>query len=234
MKQNSYRAILFDLDGTLVDSIPDLAAGANGMLDELCGITLPVETISTYVGKGTEVLVRRCLQDSRIGLPTDDASVKKALEVFNRHYHAVNGRETKVYPGTIEGLEAFRAKGMKLAVVTNKPMEFTQPLLEKIGLAKYFDAVVGGDTCARKKPDPLPLLHTCGLLGVRPEEALAVGDSINDALAARAAGITVLAVPYGYNEGLDVHTLDIDGIVSGIDAAYRWAFEAAEQASASA
>ncbi|HLT98143.1 MAG TPA: phosphoglycolate phosphatase [Burkholderiaceae bacterium] len=234
MKQNPYRAILFDLDGTLVDSIPDLAAGANGMLAELCSTTLPVETISTYVGKGTEMLVRRCLQDTRIGLPTDDASVKKALEIFNRHYHAVNGNESKVYPGAIEGLEAFRAKGMKLAVVTNKPMEFTVPLLEKTGLAPYFDAVVGGDTCERKKPDPLPLLHTCELLDVQPDEALAVGDSINDALAARAAGIPVLAVPYGYNEGLDIHTLDIDGIVSGIDAAYRWAFEAAEQASTGA
>lgn len=230
--KNSYRAILFDLDGTLVDSIPDLAAGANGMLAELSAPTLPLETITTYVGKGTEMLVRRCLKDGRVNLPTDDASVQKALAIFNRHYHAVNGRESVVYPGVFEGLEAFRAKGVKLAVVTNKPAEFTLPLMEKTGLAPYFEAIVCGDTCERKKPDPLPLRHACQLLGVSADESLAVGDSINDALAARAADIKVLAVPYGYNEGLDIHTLDVDGIVSGIDEAYRWAFEPALQAPA--
>lgn len=228
----SYRAILIDLDGTLLDSIPDLAAAANGMLTELSAPPLPVAAIATFVGKGTENLVRRCLGDERVQRPTDELSVKQALEIFNRHYHVVNGRESRLYPGVLEGLEGFRNQGAKLAVVTNKPEEFTFPLLEKSGLAPFFDAVVSGDTCERKKPDPLPLLHACELLGCKPDDALAIGDSINDALAARAAGITVLVVPYGYNEGLDIQTLDIDDIVSGIDDAYRWAFEPASRATA--
>lgn len=225
----SYRAILIDLDGTLLDSIPDLAAAANGMLAELGAPTLPIETITTYVGKGTENLVRRCLQDQRVNLPANDESVAQALDVFNRHYHTVNGRESRLYPGVLAGLEAFRSQGAKLAVVTNKPTEFTLPLLEHTGLSPWFDAVVCGDTCERKKPDPMPLLHACELLGCSASEALVIGDSINDAKAARAAGMTVLAVPYGYNEGLDIHTLDIDGIVFGIDEACRWAFEATSQ-----
>ena len=218
------RAILFDLDGTLLDTIPDLTAAANGMLTELAAPALPIESITTFVGKGTAQLVRRCLQDPRVGLPADDAAVEQALAVFNRHYHAVNGRESVRYPGVLEGLAAFRQQGVKLAVVTNKPTEFTLPLLEKSGLAPWFDAVVCGDTCSRKKPDPLPLHHACELLGCAPSEALFIGDSINDALAARAAGMPVLVVPYGYNEGLDIRSLDIDGIVFGINDAYRWAF----------
>lgn len=227
----TYRAILLDLDGTLLDTIPDLAAAANGMLAELAASQLPVESIATFIGKGTAQLVLRCLQDDRVGLPADDAAVEQALAVFNRHYHAVNGRASVLYPGVLEGLAAFREHGVKLAVVTNKPTEFTLPLLEKSGLAPWFDAVVCGDTCSRKKPDPMPLLHACELLGSTPDEALLIGDSINDALAGRAAGMKVLAVPYGYNEGLDIRSLDIDGIVFGINDACRWAFGSAAPAS---
>ena len=218
-----FKAILIDLDGTLLDTIPDLAAGANGMLQELGAPTLPLETITTFVGKGTERLVIRCLEHDLVQLPSDPASVKRALEVFNRHYHAVNGREATLYPGVLEGLQAFRDQGARLAVVTNKPVEFTLPLLEFTGLAPWFELVVGGDTCERKKPDPMPMLHACEQLQCAPEQALAIGDSVNDALAARAAGITVLAVPYGYNEGMDIRTLDVDGIVAGIDEAAAWA-----------
>ena len=218
-----FKAILIDLDGTLLDTIPDLAAGANGMLNELGAPTLPLETITTFVGKGTERLVRRCLEDERVQLPADAQSVKQALEIFNRHYHAVNGREAALYPGVLEGLQAFRDQGARLAVVTNKPVEFTLPLLESTGLAPWFDVVVGGDTCERKKPDPMPMLHACAQMQCSPEQALAIGDSVNDALAARAAGIAVLAVPYGYNEGLDIRSLDVDGIVAGIDEAAAWA-----------
>jgi len=229
----TYRAILIDLDGTLLDSIPDLAAAANGMLTELGAPPLPLERITTFVGKGTEQLVRRCLQDEGVHLPADNASVERALAVFNRHYHESNGREATLYPGVLEGLEAFRAHGAKLAVVTNKPTEFTLPLLKHSGLAPWFDAIVCGDTCERKKPDPQPLLHACQLLGCAPSETLVIGDSINDAKAARDAGMAVVAVPYGYNEGMDIHALDIDGIVFGIDDACRWAFEPAYQSGSS-
>lgn len=225
----SFQAALLDLDGTLLDTIPDLAAAANAMLIELGAVALPEADIATYVGKGTENLVRRCLSDARVALPIDEASVARALAIFGRHYHAVNGRAARLYPGVVEGLAALREQGLKLAVVTNKPTEFTLPLLEHTGLSPWFDAVVCGDTCERKKPDPMPLLHACELLECSASEALVIGDSINDAKAARAAGMTVLAVPYGYNEGLDIHTLDIDGIVFGIDEACRWAFEATSQ-----
>src|SRR5690606_19679114 len=147
------------------------------------------------------------------------------LPCFNRHYHQVNGRASRIYPGVVEGLAALKAAGLKLAVVTNKPTEFTLPLLEHSGLSGWFDAVVCGDTCARKKPDPQPLLHACELLECPPGNAVAIGDSVNDALAARAAGITVLAVPYGYNEGVDIHRLDIDGIVFGIHEAVPWLYQ---------
>ncbi len=214
-----FRAVLIDLDGTLLDTIPDLSAAANAMLEELGATALPSELIATFVGKGTEHLVKRCLSDEGVNLPSDAADVAQALAVFNRHYHSVNGRASRIYPGVLEGLAEFRNHGAALAVVTNKPAEFTLPLLERCGLAEWFSMVVCGDTCPRKKPDPMPLLHACERLGCPPEYALAIGDSVNDALAARAAGITVLAVPYGYNEGLDIRTLDIDGIVSGIDEA---------------
>jgi len=217
-----FQAVLLDLDGTLLDTIPDLAAAANGMLTELGAPPLPVDDIAAYVGKGTENLVRRCLNDPRVRRPDDDAGVARALAAFNRHYHAVNGRESRLYPGVPEGLAALRAQGLQLAVVTNKPTEFTLPLLEHTGLAPWFSVVVCGDTCPRKKPDPQPLLHACEQLGCPPRRALAIGDSVNDALAARAAGITVLAVPYGYNEGRDIHELDIDGIIFGIDKAAEW------------
>lgn len=219
----AYRAVLIDLDGTLLDTIPDLAAAANAMLTELDAAPLPPTDIATFVGKGTENLVVRCLTDPRVALPADPASVAAALAVFNRRYHAVNGQASQMYPGVLEGLAAFRAQGAMLAVVTNKPTEFTLPLLQRSGLSPWFDAVVCGDTCERKKPDPQPLLHACEQLGCAPQQALAIGDSVNDALAARAAGITVLAVPYGYNEGRDIHDLDIDGIVFGIDEAAEWA-----------
>lgn len=221
-----FQAVLLDLDGTLLDTIPDLATAANGMLADLGARVLPQADIATFVGKGTENLVRRCLADARTGLPVDDDTVARALAIFNRHYHAVNGREARLYPGVLEGLAALRAQGLRLAVVTNKPTEFTLPLLEHSGLAPWFGVVVCGDTCPRKKPDPEPLLHACALLGCAPGRALAIGDSVNDALAARAAGIPVLAVPYGYNEGHDIHSLDIDGIVFGIDEAAEWLLNA--------
>lgn len=220
-----YAAALLDLDGTLLDTIPDLADASNAMLAELGLEQLPQEQIATYVGKGTPNLVARLLQaqDTEAGQADPEARLQQALASFQRHYHQCNGRRAILYPGVLEGLRALRAQGTKLAVVTNKPTEFTLPLLNLKGLDAYFDHVVCGDTCAEKKPHPMPLLHACGLLGVQPGQALAIGDSLNDAQAARAAGVRVLAVPYGYNEGASVHDLDVDAIVSSIEDAARWA-----------
>ena len=218
-----FSAVLLDLDGTLLDTIPDLAHASNAMRQELGLAPLPLETIASYVGKGTENLVSRPLSNNPAGSLPTATEIERGLEIFGRHYHAVNGRQAVVYPGVMRGLEAFKEAGIRMAVVTNKPTEFTLPLLDHAGLAHFFEHVVCGDTCARKKPDPMPLLHACELLNAQPQDALAIGDSINDALAARAAGMTVLAVPYGYNEGMDVRTLEVDDIVMSISDAAHWA-----------
>lgn len=220
-----YAAALLDLDGTLLDTIPDLADASNATLAELGLAELPQEQVATYVGKGTPNLVARLLQaqDTEAGQADPEARFQQALASFQHHYHQCNGRRAILYPGVLEGLRVMREQGMKLAIVTNKPTEFTLPLLRLKGLDAYFDHVVCGDTCTEKKPHPMPMLHACALLGVQPEQALAIGDSLNDAHAARAAGVRVLAVPYGYNEGASVHDLDVDAIVSSIEEAARWA-----------
>ncbi|AEC21072.1 putative phosphoglycolate phosphatase [Pusillimonas sp. T7-7] len=217
------KAALFDLDGTLLDTIPDLAQAANAMRQDLGLATLAQAIIATYVGKGTENLVMRTLANNPAGTAPSQDDVRQGLALFNRHYHACNGNEAVLYPDVLEGLQAFKEAGCKLAIVTNKPTAFTVPLLECAGIAKFFDCVVCGDTCEQKKPHPMPFLHACSLLDIQPDQALAIGDSVNDALAARAAGIPVLAVPYGYNEGMDVRDLPVNDIVTSIAEAARWA-----------
>lgn len=222
-----FPGILFDLDGTLLDTIPDLADAANAMRQDMGLAPIAEEIIATYVGKGVEQLVIRTLGHE--GTPASVDMVMRGLARYQDHYRALNGQRSHLYPGVIAGLQAFREQGARLAVVTNKGAEFTGPLLRQKGLDGYFDAVVCGDTCERKKPDPMPLFHACDLLGISPSQALFIGDSINDALAARAAGMRVLALPYGYNEGRPVQTLPVDAIVDSIVAAARWATDAAPQ-----
>lgn len=213
MSQAPYavRAVLFDLDGTLLDTIADLAEGANRMLAELGRPPRPLAEIHSFVGKGMANLVRRCLTESA---RADEAEIDAAIGVFRRHYSAVNGLHTRLYPGVRDTLEALRARDLKLAVVTNKPEAFTVPLLERMGLAAHFAAVVSGDTLPTRKPDPAMLHHACAQLGVGAAQALMVGDSANDALAARAAGMPVLLVDYGYSEGMPVDTIECDGLLS--------------------
>jgi phosphoglycolate phosphatase len=205
-------AVTIDLDGTLADTIPDLAAGANAMLAELGRPALALERIRTFVGKGIPKLVERTLTES-FG---DAALMERALPVFERHYAAANGRHSELYPGVSEGLAALREMNVPLACVTNKSGRFTAPLLEQLGLAGYFAQVVAGDTLPRKKPDPAQILHACAAFGVAPREMLVIGDSVNDAEAARAAGCPVFCVTYGYNEGHDVRSLDVDAIVPSL------------------
>lgn len=215
------RAALIDLDGTLLDTIPDLAEAANRTLTAIGRAPLPVETVRTYVGKGIPVLVKRCLTGHLDdGVEPDADELAQALPLFKHHYAIVNGAQTVVYPHVREGLEAMRAMGLGLACITNKAADFTLPLLERTGLAAFFAVVVSGDTTPYKKPHPGPLLHACAHLGVEPEQTVMIGDSSNDALAGRSAGCRVLCVPYGYNEGGDVHDLDCDAIVDSlVDAA---------------
>jgi phosphoglycolate phosphatase len=213
-------AVTIDLDGTLADTVPDLAAATNGMLRELGRPPLEEAQVRAFVGKGIAKLVERALAGGLDG-SVEGPELARALPVFERCYAAVNGRHTRLYPGAREALEALRAKGFPLACVTNKAQRFTAPLLEQLGLARYFEEVIAGDTLPQRKPDPAPLLHACRRLGVPPERMLVIGDSVNDAQAARAAGCPVICVSYGYNEGRDVRELDVDAIVSSLPEAAR-------------
>ncbi len=218
----SFDAVLLDLDGTLLDTIPDLAHAANAMRLDLSLPALPQEQIATFVGKGVDNLIQRTLAADLNGSAPPQPLFDQGRASFYRHYHQVNGTKSVLFDGVIPGLKALRDLGLRLAVVTNKPTEFTLPLLERTGLDGFMQAVVCGDTLPERKPHPAPMLHACALLQSTPARSLAIGDSINDALSARAAGCTVLAVPYGYNEGQSVQSLDVDDIVDTIEAAARW------------
>lgn len=207
------RSVTFDLDGTLLDSLPDLAAAANATLAELGQPPRSLAEVRGFVGRGIAELVRRSLQEGRPGPGPD---LDAALAVFRRHYAVTNGREARPYPGVIEGLDRLRDLGLPLAVVTNKAEEFTQPLLAATGLAPYFAFALGGDSLPERKPHPLPLLHAAERLASGPRHHLHVGDSRHDAEAARAAGCAVVLVPYGYSADADVHKLDSDAIVASL------------------
>jgi phosphoglycolate phosphatase len=213
------RAVFFDLDGTLLDTIPDLHAAVNGMLADFGRPALPEESTRRYVGRGVANLVRRALAD-RLDAADDDAPAPPgALESFRRHYARENGRRTRFFPNVREGLEAIRAQGLPMGVITNKAAMFTKPLLEMTDLARYFGVVVSGGDLPRHKPDPMALVWACGRLGISPADALFVGDSVNDYLAARAAACRVFLLPYGYNEGRDAAELEADAIVPDLAAA---------------
>jgi phosphoglycolate phosphatase len=217
---NPIRSVTIDLDGTLLDTVPDLAAAANAMLRELGRTELPIATIAAFIGRGIPKLVARCLPD------LDDHAVEQAQVIFRRHYAIENGRRSRLFPGVLEGLQAFRAAGLPLAVITNKAAAFTEPLLVATQLAPWFEFAVSGDSLPHKKPHPAQLLHACERMGTSPAENLHIGDSHHDAVAARAAGCPVFIVPYGYNEGEDVQGIDCDAIVTSLMEAARRATSA--------
>lgn len=217
MKPAELRGVLIDLDGTLMDTAPDLAAAANRMRADFGLPPLPMERIATFVGKGAEVLVHRALTDDLEGRADPDAFAR-GRTAFYAHYHLENGAQAVVFAGVPQALQGLRERGLHLACVTNKPREFTVPLLDKVDLAPYFDAVVAGDDVREKKPHPALLLEACKRLALRPTEVVLIGDSVNDAQAARAAGCRCLLVETGYNEGEGVVQLagapGVDAIVS--------------------
>lgn len=219
--KSDIRAVVLDLDGTLLDTAPDLVDGANAMRTDLGLAPLPFAEVVNYVGKGSEVLVHRAMT-GRLDGRLEPAALHQAHERFLVRYGEINGRAVRDYPGMRRGLERLREHGLRLACVTNKPAAFTGPLLESTGLAGFFEFVLSGDSLPTRKPDPAPMLEACRRFGLPPAQVLAIGDSLNDAQAARAAGLPVLAVPYGYNEGADIRGLDVDAIVDSIDAAADW------------
>lgn len=219
---NGWQGVLLDLDGTLLDTLPDLAASANEARRSLGMSALDEAIIRTFVGKGADNLIKRTLAGSLDAPEPEDTVFEHARSVFFAHYRATNGDRAKLYPGVVEGLQAIADMGIPMAVVTNKPYDFSVALLARTDLMRFMKTVVGGDTCARRKPDPQPILHACQSLQCHPAATLTIGDSVNDALAAKAAGCGVVVVPYGYNEGRPVTDLRVDGIVESVLDAARW------------
>lgn len=217
--QFSVRAVLLDLDGTLLDTVLDLHAAANDMLADLDRPPVAVEDIRAYVGRGIPNLVKRILAGTLEAADDPAPPPDAALASFKQHYAQCNGRAAKPFPGVMDGLVALKAKGLPLGVITNKAQAFTLPLLERTKLAPYLSVVVSGDQLPRPKPDPMPLIWACGRLDVSPADTLLIGDSVHDFKAGRAAGCKVFLVPYGYNEGQAVQGLAADAIVDSILAA---------------
>ncbi len=215
------KAVLLDLDGTLLDTVLDLHAAACGMLADLGRPSVEVEEIRAYVGRGIPNLVKRVLAGKLEAADDPNPPPAEALASFKRHYEYFNGRAAKPFPGVIEGLDAFKAMGLPMGVITNKAQAFTLPLLERTGLMPYMQVAVAGDQLPKPKPDPMPLVWACGRMNVSPADTLMIGDSLHDFHAGRNAGCKVFLVPYGYNEGQDVQGLAADAIVSSIADAAR-------------
>lgn len=199
----------------MVDTLGDFAVALNLMLADLGlpGIDRPA--IEKMVGKGSEHLIRTVLAH----VAGEDAPARHyeaAWPSYQKHYLAINGQHSAVYPGVEQGLRALKVRGLKLACLTNKPTAFAMPLLKSKGLDGYFEVAFGGDAFERKKPDPLPLVKTCEALGLPPSQVLMIGDSSNDAKAARAAGCPVVLVTYGYNHGEPVRGVDADGFLDSL------------------
>jgi phosphoglycolate phosphatase len=209
------RGVIVDLDGTMLDTVPDFHVAINRMRAEFGLDGIGADRIGDMVGKGSENLIRGVL-----AIDCEPAEVElrfpAAMDAYQRHYLAINGDHSALYDGVLAGLDAMRAMGLRMACVTNKPIAFAAPLLAQKGLAPYFEIVYGGDSLPRKKPDPLPLLQVCADFALAPGQVVAIGDSSNDAEAARAAGCFVLTVPYGYNHGRSIHETDSDGIVTSL------------------
>lgn len=215
------KAVAIDLDGTLLDTISDLAHASNLMRVELGMSELPEDLIKTFVGKGLVNLVRRTLVGGGDTSHISEAELQNALTIYERHYAAVLTRETSHYPGVLDGLRMMHDAGFRLACITNKAEKFTLPLLKQMHLAHFFEITVSGDTTAKRKPDPMQLFHAAEFFKIKPEEMLLIGDSVNDYEAARAAGCPIFLVPYGYNEGRDASELPADAIVQGLHEAAK-------------
>ncbi len=207
--------ILIDVDGTLVDSVPDLHYCVDEMMKALDMPLRGEAKVRTWVGNGVERLVRRALIDNLDGEP-DDALFEKAYPIFLELYAENTSKRSRLYPGVIEGLDHLQSAGFKLGCVTNKAEQFTVPLLKDLGIYDRFGIVVSGDTLPEKKPHPLPLLHAAEFFGVKPEHAIMLGDSMSDVKAARAAGFQIVCMSYGYNHGIDICDSKPDAVIDSM------------------
>lgn len=209
------KMILIDLDGTLIDSVPDLAYSVNAMLERLGRPTRSEAEVRTWVGNGVERLVGRALIGALDGEPSP-TDLAQALPVFKAIYAENTSARSQLYPEVREGLDFLQGAGYPLGCVTNKAAQFTRPLLRDMGLLDYFGIVVSGDTLPEKKPHPAPLLHAAAHFGVAPADALMIGDSVSDVKAARAAGFRIICTSYGYNHGQDIREANPDAVVDSL------------------
>lgn len=215
IREKEIAAIAFDLDGTLVDSAPDLTTAAAATMRDLDHRPPTESEVRVWVGNGAAQLIKRSLTGRMDGEP-DPALFERAMSIFKRHYADNVCVDSRLYPGVDFGLKKLRAQGYPLACVTNKPTEFTRPLLDQLGMSDCFALTLGGDATARKKPAPDMLFLAAEYLEVEPERLLLVGDSLNDVGAARSAGCPVFCVTYGYNHGLDIRTAKPDRVIESI------------------
>jgi phosphoglycolate phosphatase len=209
--------VMIDLDGTLIHTAPDLAACANRMLADLGRAPARVETVMTWIGNGVPRLVKRALTGDMWAEP-EAALFEQALAIYQRHYLAHVSDLSRPFAGVVAGLARLKARGFHLACITNKAELFTLPLLRNLDLYNYFELVLSGDSLPKQKPDPLPLLHACQHFGISPDHGMLVGDSSNDVEAARAAGMPVICVTYGYNHGHDIRESHPDAVVDSLEA----------------
>ena len=226
----AFDAAIIDLDGTLIDTLDDFAVALNLMLADMSLPPVGRDVVALRVGKGSEYLIESVLLYVLKVASAHDGRAQAAINFeakaaqlfpdawtsYQRHYLAINGQHASVYPGVVQGLRQLQSQGLNLACLTNKPLAFARSLLALKCLDGFFSEVFGGDSFERKKPDPLPLLKTCAALGCSPARTLVIGDSTNDAQAARAAGCPVLLVTYGYNHGEPVRAVDADGFIDSL------------------
>ena len=202
--------LIFDFDGTLIDSVPDLADATNAMLTTLGKETYPIETIRNWIGNGSRLLVERALV-GKVEVLENELTVEEAdhaEQVFFEAYKNLSGSKTVAYPDVDSGLKKLKDAGYTLALVTNKPIRFVPKILQSFGWQDLFSEVLGGDSLSTKKPDPAPLLHVCEVLKITPEQAVMIGDSRNDILAGQNANMDTLGLSYGYNYGQDIRELN--------------------------
>ncbi len=209
------RIVLIDVDGTLVDSVPDLAYCVDALMDQMHLPRRGAERVRLWVGNGVERLVRRALIDNLHGEP-DEALFRQAYPLFLDLYADNTSRRSRLFPGVRAGLDYLKSAGYRLGSVTNKAARFTEPLLRDLNVRDDFEIVISGDSLPEKKPHPAPLLYAANFFGVAPTDALLVGDSVSDVQAARAAGFNVVCVSHGYNHGEDIRDVHPDAVIDSL------------------
>jgi len=207
--------VLVDVDGTMVDSVPDLAYCVDEMMGALDLPRRGEQAVRNWVGNGVERLVRRALTGSLDGEP-EEALFRRAFPLFLALYRDNTSKRSRLYPGVLEALNHLGSAGYKLGCVTNKAAQFTEPLLRDLGIRDLFAIVISGDTLPQKKPDPQPLLHAAEFFQVSPQNSLMIGDSVSDVSAARAAGFQIVCMSYGYNHGVDIRDAQPDAVIDSM------------------